>query len=61
MGVIVARGEHSAGDDHPHGIDEHVDVAVPGGTLRISWDGTGEVYLEGPAAFVFASRWEDTP
>jgi diaminopimelate epimerase len=41
--------------------DQDVDVAVPGGTLRISWDGTGEVYLEGPAAFVFASRWEDTP
>lgn len=39
--------------------DEDVDVAVPGGTLRISWDGAGEVYLEGPATFVFASRWED--
>lgn len=51
--VVAARLQDRA--------DEDVDVAVPGGTLRISWDGAGEVYLEGPAAFVFASRWEDTP
>ena len=43
-----------------HGfVGDTVDVALPGGTLGIGWDGAGEVTLEGPAARVFASVWED--
>ena len=34
-----------------------VDVALPGGTLQIDWDGEGEVYLEGPAEEVFSGEW----
>jgi diaminopimelate epimerase len=42
-----------------HGrVDDEVEVRVPGGTLHISWDGAGEVYLEGPAVRVFESVWE---
>ena len=40
-------------------VDDAVDVWLPGGTLRIEWDGAGEVYLTGPAARVFASTWEE--
>ena len=44
-----------------HGrVDDDVEVQVPGGSLQISWDGAGEVYLEGPAARVFESVWEGT-
>ena len=43
-----------------HGfVDDRVDVHLPGGTLGIGWDGTGEVSLEGPATLVFTSTWED--
>ena len=43
-----------------HGlVDDAVDVQLPGGTLRIEWDGAGEVYLNGPAARVFESVWEE--
>jgi diaminopimelate epimerase len=40
-------------------VDDEVEVRLPGGPLRITWDGAGEVYLEGPAARVFESVWED--
>jgi diaminopimelate epimerase len=39
-------------------VDDHVEVAVPGGTLEIEWDGSHEVTLTGPAARVFTSEWE---
>jgi diaminopimelate epimerase len=42
---------------HGH-VDDSVEVRVPGGPLRIEWDGEGDVYLEGPAVNVFASVWE---
>ena len=45
---------------HLHGlVDNAVDVALPGGTLHIEWDGAGTVYLGGPAETVFMStfRW----
>jgi diaminopimelate epimerase len=32
-------------------------VTLPGGTLRIEWDGEGEVYLTGPAVEVFEGTW----
>jgi diaminopimelate epimerase len=41
-----------------HGlIDDVVDIELPGGVVRIEWDGQGEVYLSGPAAAVFEGRW----
>ena len=41
-----------------HGyVDGDVEVSLPGGPLRIEWDGSGPVYLSGPATFVFASEW----
>jgi diaminopimelate epimerase len=36
---------------------DSTDVLLPGGTLRIEWDGTGEVYLTGPAVEVFEGEW----
>ena len=40
-------------------IGDTVDITLPGGTLRIEWDGAGEVFLEGPAVEVFSGEWED--
>jgi diaminopimelate epimerase len=41
-----------------HGrVDGDVEVSVPGGTLRIEWDGAGQVYLSGPATRVFEGEW----
>jgi len=36
---------------------ETVDITLPGGTLKVDWDGQGEVYLEGPAEEVFSGEW----
>ena len=38
-------------------IDETVDITLPGGDLRVQWDGSGEVWLEGPAELVFKGTW----
>ena len=35
-----------------------VDITLPGGTLRVDWDGEGEVFLEGPAQEVFSGEWK---
>lgn len=41
-----------------HGyIDDKVDIRLPGGILRVEWDGVGEVSLEGPAEIVFTGEW----
>ena len=41
-----------------HGyIGDEVDITLPGGVLTISWDGIGQVYLEGPVAEVFEGEW----
>jgi diaminopimelate epimerase len=41
-----------------HGlVDDVMDVELPSGTVRIEWDGAGEVYLSGPAETVFEGRW----
>ena len=37
--------------------DSEVDIMLPGGTLTISWDGVGEVYLSGPVEEVFTGEW----
>ncbi len=34
-----------------------IDIMLPGGALRIDWDGQGEVFLEGPAEEVFSGEW----
>ncbi|MDA0262592.1 MAG: diaminopimelate epimerase [Chloroflexi bacterium] len=34
-----------------------VDITLPGGTLKVDWDGAGEVFLEGPAQEVFSGEW----
>jgi diaminopimelate epimerase len=36
---------------------DDVDITLPGGTLKIEWDGEGEVFLEGPAEEVFSGEW----
>jgi diaminopimelate epimerase len=38
---------------------DSVDITLPGGTLNISWDGQGEVYMEGDAVEVFEGEWRD--
>ena len=43
-----------------HGYtDETVDINLPGGLLRLSWDGRDQVYLEGPVAHVFEAEWSE--
>lgn len=38
-------------------LDSRVEVKLPGGNLRIQWDGEGHpVLMEGPAAFVFEGQ-----
>jgi diaminopimelate epimerase len=36
-------------------------VVLPGGALDIEWDGSGEVYLTGPAVEVFRGEWLGVP
>ena len=38
---------------------ESVVVSLPGGDLKIDWDGQGDVWLEGPVARVFSGAWPD--
>lgn len=39
-------------------VDRDVTVALPGGDLRIRWpDGSAQVIMSGPAAFVFEGEW----
>ena len=41
-----------------HGlVDDVVTVRLPGGEVLVSWDGEGEVLLDGPAAHVFSAEW----
>ncbi len=39
-------------------VDDRVDIRQPGGLLTVEWDGEGDVYLTGPAEFVFSGEWE---
>ena len=36
-----------------------IDINLPGGTLKVAWDGEGEVYLEGDAVEVFEGDWTE--
>ena len=47
--AVVSRLLGLTGDD--------VDITLPGGTLKITWDGEGEVYLDGDAIEVFEGEW----
>ena len=47
--AVAARLSGHCGDE--------VDITLPGGTLRIQWDGKGEVMMEGPATEVFTGEW----
>lgn len=47
--AVAARLHDYSGDQ--------IEVELPGGTLTITWDGRGEVYLEGPAEEVFQGEW----
>jgi diaminopimelate epimerase len=47
--AVAARLNGLAGDAS--------DVVLPGGTLRIEWDGEGEAFLTGPAVEVFEGEW----
>ena len=41
-----------------HGYtDNEVEVKLPGGTLSITWDGQGDVFLEGLVEMVFEGEW----
>ena len=43
-----------------HGLtDSPVNVQLPGGSLVIEWDGEGDVFLSGPAEYVFTGVWEE--
>lgn len=43
-----------------HGLTEDVvRVQVPGGELELAWDGTHEVFMAGPAVYVYEGRWPD--
>lgn len=38
---------------------ERVTISQPGGQLTVEWDGKGEVFLAGPAQFVFEGEWPE--
>ena len=40
-------------------VGERVEVAQPGGRLIVEWRGSGDVYLSGPAEFVYEGVWPD--
>jgi diaminopimelate epimerase len=40
-------------------IGNKVDIKLPGGTLVVEWDGTGAVFLSGPAEISFNGEWLD--
>ncbi|MBW2230999.1 MAG: diaminopimelate epimerase [Deltaproteobacteria bacterium] len=41
-------------------VEDDVEVVLPGGALRVRWDGEGEAELEGPAVEVFRGVWPDS-
>jgi diaminopimelate epimerase len=50
VAVLRQRGE----------VDAQVQVDLPGGSLRIEWNGPGErLWMTGPASFVFEGEWLD--
>jgi diaminopimelate epimerase len=39
--------------------DEHLAADLPGGRLDLAWDGSGPVFMTGPAEEVFEGTWPD--
>ena len=50
--IAVASRLHSLTDNPSN-------VRLPGGTLSIDWDGEGDVFLSGPAEYIFTGVWEE--
>ncbi len=50
--IIVAARLHGL-------VDDKVDIREPGGILTLEWDGAGNVYLTGPAAYVYTGDWPE--
>jgi diaminopimelate epimerase len=45
---------------HLHGyVGDTVDITQPGGLLTVEWDGQGDVFLTGPAEFIFEGEWPE--
>lgn len=45
---------------HLHGlVDDLVEINEPGGVLTLRWDGSSNVFLSGPAAYVYSGDWPD--
>jgi diaminopimelate epimerase len=43
-----------------HGlVDDVVEVKEPGGVLTLRWPGEGNVFLTGPAAYVYSGEWPE--
>ncbi len=43
-----------------HGlVDDVVEVKEPGGVLTLRWQGEGNVFLTGPAAYVYSGEWPE--
>jgi diaminopimelate epimerase len=43
-----------------HGwVDDEVEINEPGGILTLRWDGSSNVILTGPAAFVYRGEWPE--
>jgi diaminopimelate epimerase len=40
-------------------VAKRVDITQSGGFLTVEWDGRGDVYLTGPAEFVFEGEWPE--
>ena len=40
-------------------VDNEVNIKLPGGTLKVMWDGRGGVSFSGPAETVFTGEWPD--
>jgi diaminopimelate epimerase len=40
-------------------VGDKVDITQPGGVLTVEWAGAGDVFLGGPADFVFDGEWPD--
>jgi len=40
-------------------VDKEINIKLPGGTLGVEWNGSGEVLLSGPAETVFTGEWPD--
>ena len=47
------------GASEAKGLNVGLAISLPGGELKVSWAGEGEVVLEGPIEEVFRGEWPD--